>query len=99
MAKREEVLQFLRSNKKFFLSKYGITRLGVFGSYAKKSYSPSSDLDLLVEMDPSKKNLHSFLEFKRFLEKELGIRVDVGLENTLKTVVKERVAKEIIYVW
>jgi uncharacterized protein len=49
-------------------------------------------------MEQSKKNIHNFLRFKRLLEKELGIKVDIGLENTLKPVIREHIKKDILYV-
>jgi hypothetical protein len=34
---------------------YGITRLGIFGSYIRGEQTETSDLDLLVEFDPDRR--------------------------------------------
>lgn len=58
----------------------------------------TSDIDIAIEMLPEKKNLHNFLELRRFLEKSLGAPVDLGIESTLKPAVKNLIKNEIIYV-
>ena len=99
MKTRNEVIRFLENNKDLLLSEFGVRKIGIFGSFAKDLHSKGSDLDILIKMDPTKKNIHNFLGLKRFLEKELGIEVDVGFEEALKPVIKDQVAKEVIYVW
>jgi predicted nucleotidyltransferase len=42
--------------------------------------------------------LSNFFGIRRYLEEQFGKRVDLGIESTLKPVVREMVAKEIIYV-
>ncbi|MFH1627111.1 MAG: nucleotidyltransferase domain-containing protein [Pseudomonadota bacterium] len=72
--------------------------MGIFGSFAKEAQTASSDLDMVVEFEKSRKNIHSFLRLKRFLEKELSRKVDLGFEHSLKPVVRENIKKKIIYV-
>jgi len=78
--------------------KFGVVSLGCFGSFAKNRESSESDVDIAVRLLPEKKNLHNFLSLKRELEKLLGHRVDLGIESALKPIVKESIAKEIMYV-
>ena len=35
MTTKGEILDFLAQNKEYFREKYGITKIGLFGSYAK----------------------------------------------------------------
>ena len=56
------------------------------------------DVDIAIEMDPEKKNIHNFLAFKRRLEKELGRKVDLGIEGAMKPEARKFIEKEIIYV-
>jgi len=58
----------------------------------------SSDIDMVVDFQKDRKNIHTFLKLKRFLEKELSRRVDLGFEHTLKPIVRENIKDEIIYV-
>ncbi|GAB6194186.1 hypothetical protein JCM39068_39380 [Desulfocastanea catecholica] len=71
---------------------------GYFGSYARQAACDSSDIDLMVELEDEKKTLRNFFSLKRYLEKSLGKKVDLGIESTLKPVVKEAVQKDVIYV-
>ncbi|WP_459947390.1 nucleotidyltransferase family protein [Desulfocastanea catecholica] len=52
----------------------------------------------MVELEDEKKTLRNFFSLKRYLEKSLGKKVDLGIESTLKPVVKEAVQKDVIYV-
>ena len=72
--------------------------MGVFGSFARGGQTSKSDIDLVVEFEKSKKNIHTFLQLRRLLEKELSRKVDLGFENSLKSVVRENIKGKIIYV-
>lgn len=94
----EEILEFISKHKKLACRKYGVVKIGIFGSRVKGSEKKQSDIDILIEMEKDKKDLHNFLEFKRFLEKNLGIRVDLGTESSLKPMVKKSIKEDLIYV-
>jgi len=52
MLTRENVLQIFRENKDRFAEKYGVTKLGLFGSFARDEATEESDVDVCVEMPP-----------------------------------------------
>lgn len=78
--------------------RFGVTRIGVFGSLVRGDSTLASDVDIVVEMEGDRKNIHSFLQLKRFLENGISRRVDLGFEHALKPAVRERIRKHIIYV-
>jgi len=92
------VLDFLKQHKSEYLKKYGVTKIGLFGSYAREESKETSDIDIAIEMLDEKKSLHTFFSFKRELEKAFNVKVDLGIESALKPIAKERISKEIIYV-
>jgi len=94
----EEIVEYLRANKKVLRDNFGVTRLGLFGSFVRHSQRISSDIDLVVEFEKGRKNIHAFLRLKRFLEKELSRKVDMGFEHSLKPVVRENIKGRIVYV-
>jgi len=51
MKSRDQILAFLKQNKKLFRDRYHIIRLGLFGSYARGDQNVNSDIDLLVEFE------------------------------------------------
>jgi len=93
---KEEIISYLGSHKKEFRDKYGVTRIGLFGSSVRGKQTENSDIDIAVELE-SKNKFRSFFNLKRELEKKLGKKVDLGIESTLKPVAKEHISKEIIY--
>jgi hypothetical protein len=93
-----EIITYLREKKAFLRERFGVTRIGIFGSFVQGGQTRRSDIDLLVELEKSKKNIHTFLQLRRLLERELSRKVDLGLEHSLKPVVRENIKGKIIYV-
>ena len=94
----DDIIIQLKKNKKMFLAKFGVNKIGVFGSYTQMQQSAESDIDIVIEMEKDKKNIHNFMSFRRFLEKALGAKVDLGFESALKPVVRQSLKGKIIYV-
>jgi len=94
---KQEIIEFLVSHKQELNEKYGVTRIGLFGSYARNEAKEGSDIDIAVEIE-SKNKYRSFFELKRHLEKNFKNKVDLGIESTLKPIAKEYILKEMIYV-
>lgn len=94
----KNVIDILQRHKQFMHEKFGVTRLGIFGSLVRGEFTQASDIDIVVEMETDRKNIHSFLQLKRYLEKETSRKVDLGFERALKPVVREKIKEQIIYV-
>jgi len=94
----KNIISHLKKNKRYLYDNFGVTRIGIFGSFARGENTFSSDLDIVVEMERDKKNIHSFLQLKRYLERETTRKVDLGFEHSLKPIVKEKLKNQIIYV-
>ena len=95
---KNQIIQFLKKNKKFFLQKYGVVQIGLFGSYARGEETIDSDIDIAIELLSTHKNINNFFAFKHYLEEQLQKTVDLGIESTIKPVVKKRITKELIHV-
>ena len=93
---KKEIIEFLISHKQELYEKYGVTQIGIFGSYARNEAKKGSDIDIAVEIQ-SKNKYRSFFELKRHLEEKLKNKVDLGIESTLKPIAREHILKEIIY--
>ena len=50
--RRDAALKVLREHKQGLEERYGITRLGIFGSVARDEAAGRSDVDVVVEMAP-----------------------------------------------
>jgi hypothetical protein len=75
MKSTELVLETLRQAKVDLSREYGVTRLALFGSYARGDQCEDSDVDVLVEVAPSI-GLR-FVDLAERIEALLGVRSDV----------------------
>ncbi len=92
-----EILDYLISHKTELREKFGVIKIGLFGSFARDEQREDSDIDLAIEIEKDKKSLKNFFGLKRELETQFGKRIDLGIETALKPIVKAQVEKEIIY--
>lgn len=53
MKTREDILKALRRAAPDLAREYGVTRLALFGSFARGDATEGSDVDVLVDVDPS----------------------------------------------
>ena len=95
----DDIINFIKKNKKILKEQYGVVKIGIFGSFVKNNIKDDSDIDIVIEMAKESKTLHNFLELKRYLEKNLQREVDLGIESNLKQAVKKEIQSEIIYAY
>ncbi len=94
---RAKVLEVLRCHKGEFEERYGITRLGVFGSIAKDAAKEESDVDVVITM--RKPDLFYMVHIKEALEEALDRPVDIiHYRERMNAFLKERINEEAIYV-
>ena len=94
---RNEVLQILGLHKDELASRYGVTRLGIFGSMARDEAVEASDVDVVIEMQ--KPDLFYMVHIKETLEEVLHCPVDiVHYRKRMNNFLKKKINKEAIYV-
>ena len=99
MATKREILDFLTRNKQYFRDRYGITKIGLFGSYARSEQSNDSDIDIIVEFESNTPNLYDVKrEIKDFIKQNLNLDVDIAREKYIKLIYRDSILKETIYV-
>ena len=93
----QDCLEKLTGFKNDFGSKFGILKLGIFGSVARRENSESSDIDIVVEVrQPS---LSLMYELKEALKVLFGCEVDlVRFRESLRPLFKANIQKDVIYV-
>ncbi len=95
---KEIILESLKLHKDEMHRKYGLIKIGLFGSYARDEQNEDSDIDIAIEIEKDKKNIHTFLNIKREIENLFKKKIDLGIESALKPIAKSYIEKEIIYV-
>jgi uncharacterized protein len=96
----QQVTNILRQQLPYLSTEYGITRLGIFGSYAKGVAREQSDIDLIAEF---KMPLGlRFVEFTDYLEQLFQLPVDVltpaGIQAIRNVNVARAIQESIVYV-
>jgi predicted nucleotidyltransferase len=74
---RAELLQVLKQLRPTLRERFGVTRLAVFGSYARDTATTASDVDVLVEFEGGA-TFDRYFGVKETLEERLGLRVDLA---------------------
>ncbi|MFA5233028.1 MAG: nucleotidyltransferase domain-containing protein [Sulfurimonas sp.] len=95
--KKEEILNYLKNHKDEFAKKYQISKLALFGSFAKDENHESSDIDIAIETKLS--DYFLLYDLKESLEKVFGTKVDiVRVREKMNPSLKKRILKDGIYV-
>ncbi len=98
---REEIIELLKAHKKN-LEKFGVKRIGIFGSFARDKGGRSSDIDIVVEFKRGMGTFKNFGGLVVYLENLFGRPVDIltpaGIESIRINKIKEHIKREIIYV-
>ena len=93
----DEVILKLKKYKPILHSKYGVKKIGVFGSVARGDAKKESDIDIVVEINIL--NPFILLDLKDELKKILNRDIDlVRMRKYLNPALKQRIRKEVIYV-
>jgi len=96
---KEYIINYLKEHKDEFSQKFGIIKLGLFGSYANNSATIDSDIDILIELENNLSNIYEKkLDFKNTLENHFNLSVDIAREKYLKPLAKKEILKEVEYV-
>lgn len=96
MKTKNDILNGLKSGKDTLSKPYKVKRMALFGSWSREDNQPDSDVDVLVEVDPSIGL--DFVELGDRLEEILGLRVDLVSRGAVKPKFWKQIEPELIYV-
>ena len=93
----QDCVDKLTEFKKVFGPKFGILKLGIFGSVARKENSENSDIDIVVEVKHP--TLSLMYDLKEALIDLFGCEVDlVRFRESLRPLFKANLQRDVIYV-
>ena len=98
MKKLKDIKNILKQCKNEIKIKFKVKKIGIFGSYVRYAQEKKSDVDILVDFYGDGINLFEFLELKEYLEKKIGIKVDLVTKAALKPVMGKYIMKEVVFV-
>jgi hypothetical protein len=96
MKTKTEILSLLGQAKPELLGRFKVSRIGLFGSYAREEAGPGSDVDVLVEVDPSIGL--DFVTLALRVEEILGLPVDLVSHRAVKPRMMPFVERDLVYV-
>jgi predicted nucleotidyltransferase len=75
----------------------GVKRMGLFGSFVRNEQTPESDIDLLVQFEPEKKNFDNFIQLSALLEDLLQRHVELVTTEALSPYIGPHIMSEVEY--
>jgi hypothetical protein len=90
----KEIEAILRERRDEMARDYGVTEIGVFGSYARGGASHDSDIDILITFNRPV-GFFKFLELEERLSEWLGAKVDLVTKAALKPHIGRRILSEV----
>jgi len=93
----EQIIMKLGKDKQNLRKKYGVKKVGVFGSYVREEQKRKSDLDILIEFKEPV-SLFEFLALERHLSELTDKKVDLVMKSALKPRIGRHITREVVYV-
>lgn len=92
-----QIRTLLAEHKNEIVEKYGVTEIGIFGSYLREEQKETSDIDILVEFKKPVGML-TFINLKNYLSDLFETNVDLVTKKALKPRIGQRILNEVVYV-
>ncbi len=92
-----ELVGRIREHGSELRARFGLQRLGVYGSFVSGRQQAHSDVDLLGELEVI--DFDSELGAAVYLQDLLGRKVDFALPSELRPELRRRILDEVLYVW
>lgn len=94
---KQDVIKVLQTHRDKFKD-FGVTSLGLFGSFVRNTANNESDIDLVVVFEASQKSFNNFMNLSLFLEDLLQRKVDLVTIESLSPYIGENILQEVEYV-
>ena len=91
----DEIQTALRECLPEIREKFGVTTIGVFGSYARGEEAPESDIDIIVEFD--RPIGWELVDLSDYLEAHLHHKVDLVIRRSLHPLLRDTILSEARY--
>jgi predicted nucleotidyltransferase len=90
-------IETLRSHEELIRQKFGVKRIGIFGSFVRGEAKEGSDVDVIVEFREDAENFDNYIELKYFLQEAFGRDVDLVTVDALRPQLKDDILQEVVY--
>jgi predicted nucleotidyltransferase len=90
-----EIIDLIKSHANDIKTRFSVSRIGIFGSFARGEQKESSDIDILVEFE--KPTFRNFMDLSFYLEDLLGREVDLVTVKGLHPRIRPYVEKDVVW--
>ncbi len=99
MINKTIILKQLKKELPYLSKEFHVTKLGLFGSFARNEQTSKSDVDLLVTFKKGNSSIFNILKLEKYLEKKIKLRIEATLETGLvNQKLLNYIKKDVIYV-
>lgn len=99
MIDKADILDFLKRHKAQLLAQYGLSKIGLFGSFARDEQTAESDIDLIVEFHGGTENIFQLKQsLKKLIGQHFHKEVDICREKYIRPYYKKRILNDAIYI-
>ncbi|SLM27876.1 conserved hypothetical protein [Desulfamplus magnetovallimortis] len=99
MLRQNDIIEFLQNNRHDIALKFNLSKIGLFGSFARNEQNEESDIDILVEFKPETNDIYNKKSnLKALLTKEFHREVALCREKYIKSYAMGVIQNEVIYV-
>jgi predicted nucleotidyltransferase len=84
----KDIPELVELNRDYIKKEFGIDKISLFGSFARGTQKPDSDIDLVVQVHDDFKTFKNYLDSVKWFEEQLKHRVDFIYEESLNPIVR-----------
>ncbi len=92
-----DALALLREHEPELKKRFGVAKIGIFGSFVRGEERPDSDVDVLVTFRKGEKTFDNYMGTKFYLEDLFRRKVDLVTDAALKPLIREPILRDVIY--
>jgi hypothetical protein len=93
-----DLLEKIRQERETLVERFGVEKIGVFGSTCRGERTEESDVDVLVEFKSGETTFDNYMGLKFYLEELLELDVDLVTIDSIKSRIRDRVLEQVKYV-
>lgn len=98
MRERDEVLSILKRESHVLKDRFGVIKIGLFGSVVRNEALDSSDIDLLIELDPESVTYKQYLDLEAYLQSLFPRKIEIVTTDGVSPYILPYISREVIWV-
>ncbi len=98
MTERDEVISVLKREVIGVKDRFGIKRIGLFGSVVRNEAYKTSDLDILIEFDPATVSYRKYLDLEELLQSLFPRPVEIVTTDGVSPYILPAISREVIWI-